>query len=142
MWNALVPDCHRPFGSVARIAGSPAGHGSLCQPGAGRGRPAIIRKAESFRRAGDGIFERWGPTARAVYRHQSVSGGASRWLCRRTRQRGRAILTKLGFDHTIMLTDDHATRSAILEALTGLLRMSRAGDTVVLQYAGTRHAGG
>ena len=45
-------------------------------------------------------------------------------------------LTLLGFDQPIMLTDGRATRSAILEALTRLLRTSRAGDTVVLQYSG------
>lgn len=45
-------------------------------------------------------------------------------------------LRSLGFDEPTMLLDDAATRGAIVEAFTELVTNSRAGDVVVIQFAG------
>jgi len=45
-------------------------------------------------------------------------------------------LVQLGFESPLLLLDDQATRSAILDALKNLLATSTPGDVVVLQYAG------
>ncbi|HEU4564459.1 MAG TPA: caspase family protein [Gemmatimonadaceae bacterium] len=47
-----------------------------------------------------------------------------------------AALEGLGFEPPTLLLDADATRQAILGALRRLVRASRAGDVVVLQYAG------
>jgi hypothetical protein len=48
----------------------------------------------------------------------------------------QATLRQLGFNDITMLRDHEATRDAILQALTALVTTSRAGEVVVLQFAG------
>lgn len=45
-------------------------------------------------------------------------------------------LTQLGFDSPLLLLDEQATRSAMLDSLKNLVTTSVPGDVVVFQYAG------
>lgn len=56
--------------------------------------------------------------------------------CANDAREWRRIFQQLGFEEPQLLLDGEATRSAILDTLTDLLRSSRPGDVVAFQFAG------
>lgn len=99
-----------PGAAVAPAAGAAAVYGGAGRGGSGRRRALCV-----------GIDE---------YRRSPLSG------CVADARLWASTLAGLGFEAPVLLLNEQATRSAILETLRRLVHESREGDVVVFQFSG------